>query len=369
MYLLKNVILLHTTFIPPATPNYILLKQKLHVRVPLQYPTYSGNIQIKRSSISWSISKSYPEHQCCKQSSQKDDTKHTEHPRGPKLNLSGAPPGTTSLVIRLHTGQSAEIRKWIRDWTRDYVFSSQGVTPVPLSLSAQGSATVMNFYSVDGEVRGSLSFSATSDDNVLVRLTSTSRFLNKAGIYTSYLPGERRIVRTFVSDIRYRFRHLYRVSIIYKAPHIRLRHDGSRTSLADEGTSIIVFVAEFYEAATSSAVIEAVRQWALHVQYGITNVGPFAKGRLPPISSKFTERGVIVFMPTLTRSPWISKAPASFDDSKESTITVSVRDKNKRSSDLIAGSYQSMMNTPNKVLLLVSAVFPDETATRIVLKR
>lgn len=294
-----------------------------------------------------------------------------ERPLDNKTNCEETPSGTTSLLIRVSRTRVGNVHHWTQQWMRDFVFSSQGATSVPLSMNTNGDSSALKFYASDGEVRGLLSFDMTTEGKaeeggVLIHVTSTSRFLNSAGAYASYLPGERRILRSFVSNIHNRFGRECDFVILYKAPHIRLRQNNFRKPAVNINLPVTIFVAELREA-TASSVVSALRRWAFNIQYGAQNVGLFANARLPPIAIESVKMGVRIFLSTA--QPPNPVRPNFTRTNRACTITATVREKAIKSFGSTSKEIRSERDEIHKLILLVSATRPDAAATQIILKR
>lgn len=288
-----------------------------------------------------------------------------------KLSYENTPPGTTSLLLQVNGCSLNNIQQWTREWMRDFVFSSQGTTSVPLSMNAQGDSSALTFYGSDGEARGSLSFIMTvqegksEEEKILIHVTSTSRFLNLTGTYASYLPGERRIIRSFVSNIHNRFGQERDFAVLYKAPHIRLRQYDFCKS-AENNLPVTVLVAELREATASSAV-SSLRQWAFDIQYGTKNIGLFANARLPPISTKAVKMGVRIFLSSPQTPNFVYSTKSQLD--REYSVTATIREKVVRTFRTSSEGIRTERDELHRLILLVTATRPSTDATQIILKR
>lgn len=289
------------------------------------------------------------------------------------------PPGTTSLLVRV-AGSSLNIAQlWLNDWLRDFIFSSQGSLATPVSSCTRGASSILQFFSGEGQLRGELSFSFTLDPTtpcdarvagVVLRVTSSSRFINVAGTYSSSLPGERRIVRNFFSSLQRRFTTDADTSVrvVYKAPYIRLRGSmdgaGGKTSGGDSSGRVTVFVAELRGSASAQVAVRFLQEWANKLQFGSGSGGLLSSPQLPPTSVRNVTNGVHVCMATDVKR---FSSGSDLDKSKDgyaktqytSCITATARGK-KEVEERSGGG---------RVLIVVSATSPNQRATFSVLKR
>lgn len=281
--------------------------------------------------------------------------------------------GTTSLLLYVQglDGSNSQatqlldvekLRTWIRDWTTDYVFNNQLFTSSSaLSMSSSGNASEIIFHSSTkgSPIRGSLSICTSR--SLLVRVTSMAHFFNRTGFQASSLPGERRLIRAFVSALRRDFV----VYVLHKSPRIRLRQDlssyltvrslASTSAVVTKLPTVIHLVAEWRREVSGeahrNAILLTVQQWAIGLQYDARDP------RMPPISTQVIDQGVHVsFAPS--RRKWRKAAvsqPAQHVDGAGSVISVTVK--------------QHSLSSTKRISLLASATPGRHVEVQIVLNR
>lgn len=281
--------------------------------------------------------------------------------------------GTTSLLLYVQgvegsNSQAAQslyverLRTWIRNWTTDYVFNNQLLrSSSPLAMNSSGNATEIIFHSstTGSPIRGSLSLCTTR--SLLVRITSIARFFNRTGFQASSLPGERRLIRAFVSALRRDFV----VYVIHKSPRVRLRQDlssyltlrslASTSAVVAKLPTIIHLVAEWSREGSSGeahrdAVLLALQQWAIGLQYDARDP------RMPPISTQVFDQGVHVsFAPRRRKVRKAVSQSAQHNDRAGSMISVTVK--------------QHSLSSTKRISLLASTTPGMHVEVQIVLNR
>lgn len=231
----------------------------------------------------------------------------TETPPQSRLtqpDYANLPPGTTSLLVRIPGTDAQDITRFLREWLSDYVFSSTASISTPVSIDYNdatatekaANGTRLLFYASQNEVRGVLTLSAEpakksqpSDvpNDVIVRVTSSSRFINPAGTYAATLPGERRLIRNLYT----RLSSQYATEILFKPPFIRLRAPKRNT---DSSAAVTAFVGEIRRVRSTSDVKQFLRRWANEMQFGTRSSGGIFGARMPPLSTEVMEGGVRV---------------------------------------------------------------------------
>lgn len=291
------------------------------------------------------------------------------------------PPGTTSLVLRLGS-DSLQVKKWLRDWLHDTVFAATDrATSVDQSVAISSEGAMLRFHATDGAIRGLLSFVVTrvrqdiksnrnSSEHTEIRITSASRFrAATGGGSTSSLPGERRLLRSLVSEADRTFPTM---AVAYKAPYIRLRQLSNNPSviLQNNLNPVTMFVAELRDGTSLLDMVDSLRKWAYVLQYGIADIGFFKKARLPPLSVKSITNGVTILFPTVDRKNESKFVPH---------IVATARNRRLQNKSHIAPGVlidessnhvgENRIPPKYKVLVLVTATFPAQDATNIILSR
>lgn len=287
------------------------------------------------------------------------------------------PPGTTSLVLRLGS-DLVEVKQWLRNWLHDTVFAaSDRATSVNQSVAISPEGAMLRFHATDGAIRGLLSFVVTkvrrdtksgsdSPDHAEMRITSTSRFLSATGGgSTATLPGERRLLRSLVSEADRAFPTL---SVVYKAPYIRLRQLSNKLSSVSQYNlkPVTMFVAELRDGTSLPAMVNLLHKWAYGLQYGAAEIGLFMKARLPPLSIKSSASGVTILFPVVDRNDSDKLIPNIVATARNRRLRKEIPTASDISSDEVGKSNNSLKY---KVLVLVTATFPAQVATNIILSR
>jgi hypothetical protein len=162
-----------------------------------------------------------------------------DHGGAGERDNTGDSDGTTSLLARVRFVQCSTVLTFLRGWLRDYLFAAQSALGPPTSVGSVGRAPALFFYAPDGAVRGLLTLDArtsgdAADQIAVIRVSSSSRFMNPSGVVSASLPGERRIVRKLFLDLQDAFGPT-NVQVLYKPAFIRL---GSRAHEAGGGPSV-----------------------------------------------------------------------------------------------------------------------------------
>lgn len=291
------------------------------------------------------------------------------------------PPGTTSLVLRLGS-DSLQVKQWLRNWLHDTVFAATDrATSIDQSVAISSEGAMLRFHATDGAIRGLLSFvvtrvrqdiksSRSSSEHAEMRITSASRFrAATGGGSTSSLPGERRLLRSLVSEAD---RVFPTMSVVYKAPYIRLRQLSNNPSAITQNNlnPVTMFVAELRDGTSLPDMIDSLRKWAYVLQYGIADIGFFQKARLPPLSVKSITNGVTILFPIVDQKNEFKFIPH---------IVATARNRRLQNKPYIPPGVStdqtgnelgvSRKSTKYKVLVLVTATFPAQDATNVVLSR
>lgn len=297
------------------------------------------------------------------------------------IDRSELPPGTTSLVVRVGS-DFMEVKGWLRNWLHDTVFAAADRgTSVGQSVGISPQGAMLRFHAADGAIRGMLTFTVTrarrdekstgrSLGQTEMRVTSTSRFLGAVGGgYTATLPGERRLLRCLVSEID---RVFLTMSVVYKAPNIRLRQlsNGPSLSAGYNVKPVTMLVAELRDSTTLVVMVDLLREWAYGLQYGIGEIRLFDKARLPPLSVKSITNGVAILFPVNDRieSKFI---PHLFATARNRRIGNSSATIAEDSFQELAGVTDDSGDTSRryKLLVLVTATYPSRGATNIIVSR
>lgn len=208
------------------------------------------------------------------------------------------PPGTTSLLARLTESNKEKVQKWLLSWLTEYVFSAQATLSVPVSMDVIGGTSLLLFYASSGEVRGVLSLAVERERNesesrqrLLVRVTSSSRFVNPSGQFSASLPGERKVIRTLFADLEKDF--CGNVQILYKPGYIRLKQKKTAAIGTSGKPLVTVFVGEVRGVAIVPDVISFLHDWATRSQFGDGfGRGFLGSARTPPLSIETTPEGL-----------------------------------------------------------------------------
>lgn len=243
------------------------------------------------------------------------------------------PPATTSLVVHIGDADARSVGAFIGEWLGEFIFSSRGALPVPVSLDYDARRWLVYFYAADGAARGRLALGVTASKagGVELRVTSASRFVNARGTYCATLPGERRLVRALFSAIGARFDA---VSAVHKPAYIRLRRDAQR------GVPVTVLVGEV-RGVRVATVRRFVAQWAARVQFGAGVTVGFWNSA-PDIATEIVDDGVRIRV---------------YARSGVQMVAVQVRERTVGQGRV------------NKVLVLVSATHARGKGTRVIVNR
>lgn len=262
-------------------------------------------------------------------------------------DLSQFVPGTTTLLLQV-PANAARLTGWTQEWLREYIFSSQGTLPIPVSQDNNEEEVRMLFYAADLEVRGILTIRIEPEglNSAKLRVTSSSRFINEAGTYTSTLPGERRIVRDLFSGVRESFK---RAEVLYKPRYIRLRKQ--MLSKSNASVHVTILVCEVRNA-TRTQMVAFLHNWAFETQFGAGGLS-LANVNLPPISSFSFTNGIKV----RTR------------ESLSSEIIVHVRIRGSQSGPPDQELNQLRSRSPPRTIVVVSATYPENAGSKAVVKR
>ncbi|PXF47121.1 hypothetical protein BWQ96_03063 [Gracilariopsis chorda] len=265
-------------------------------------------------------------------------------------DLSAFAPGTTTLLLQVFAN-AERLAAWTQEWLGEYIFSSQGTLPIPVSQVTNEEEVQLLFYSADLEVRGILAISTESEglNSAKLRVTSSSRFINEAGKYTSTLPGERRIIRDLFSGVRESFEG---VNVLYKPRYFRLRKQ--MLSKGNPSVHVTTLVCEVRNA-TRTQVVSFLHNWAFETQFGAEGLS-LANVTLPPISVFTFSNGVKV----------------RTQESLSAEIIAHVREKgmviSRQAEPLDQDDLNQLRTYSPRTIVVVSATYPEKAGTRAVMR-
>ncbi|KAI0566167.1 hypothetical protein FGB62_11g112 [Gracilaria domingensis] len=265
--------------------------------------------------------------------------------RGPKFA-----PGTTTLLVQI-SEPVRDLRSWTQQWLSDYIFSARAALTVPVSLRVNDKEQCeILFYASDSTVRGILLVNVAAEGEKSItsklQITSSSRFVNPSGTYTSTLPGERRIIRYLYSAIAERFES---ARVLYKSKNIRLRkYFDSHESLSAHATVLVCEVRNV----SRTQLVSSLHDWAFEIQFSATGLF-FDEAALPPISLSSFRNGVKVHS---------CQGP-------DAEVIAHVRTKGTNVDRTSDTGPRRVPVRPNQAIVVVSATYPNEKSTRVLLKR